>query len=206
MICIVDYGMGNLGSIQNIVRKVGGHALITNNETTLMSAKAIILPGVGSFDNGITKLRESGLVESMTKRVVEDGVPFLGVCLGMHLIFDRSEEGELRGLGWLPGNVQKFNFNDCKDKTLKIPHMGWNQVRSCEKAQLFSGLESIARFYFVHSYHVVCDEGFVAATADYGYRFVCSVEKENIFATQFHPEKSHKYGMKMFRNFVRLVC
>lgn len=205
MIVVVDYGMGNTASIANMLRYVGGEAIISNNERDVVNAKALILPGVGSFDNGINKLRDSGLLWVLKDQVLSNGIPFLGICLGMQLLFEKSEEGLLPGLGWLPGVVRRFAF--AGSSVLRIPHMGWNVVYPKYASPLFLGLSDKARFYFVHSYHVVCDEeDHILATANYGYNFPCAIRNRNIYGVQFHPEKSHKFGMALLANFLQKIC
>jgi len=207
MIVILDYGMGNTGSMLNMILRVGGNAIISADEQVISTADALILPGVGAFDSGMEKLRTSGLLPFIEKRVFEDKIPFLGVCLGMQLLFDLSEEGALPGLGWISGRVKRFDFSGTNEKDLKIPHMGWNLVTPKQDHPLFAGLRAEARFYFIHSYHVVCsDQHHAIAFAEYGYSFACAVQKENIFGVQFHPEKSHKFGMTLFKNFVEQIC
>ena len=205
MVVILDYGMGNTGSILNMVCRAGGKAIITADLEKIEQATAIILPGVGAFDNGMKKLNDSGILEILNKKVLVDKTPFFGVCLGMQLLFKRSEEGVLPCLGWIPGVVNRFKFDQVENKKqLKIPHMGWNVIEPKASDSLYRGLENEGRFYFVHSYHVVCEnEDHVLAVANYGYKFVCSVHKENIFGAQFHPEKSHRFGMAVFRNFLK---
>ena len=207
MIVIIDYGMGNANSILNMIRRVGGDATISSEHSLITEATALILPGVGSFDSAINKLRNSGLEQIIKQRILKDEIPLLGICLGMQLLFDSSEEGNQPGLGLIPGTVKRFNFSKISDKTLKIPHMGWNQVFPKIKTALFTGLDDKSRFYFVHSYHVLCNEPELEiATSLYGYRFACAIQKDNIYAVQFHPEKSHKFGMQVFKNFLSLVC
>ena len=207
MIVILDYGMGNTGSIINMIRRIGGDAVISADERDIFTAAALILPGVGAFDNGMKRLRASGMLPLIEKRVFEDKIPFLGICLGVQLLFDSSEEGTLPGLGWIPGMVKRFDFSGTNVNGLKIPHMGWNLVTPKQDHPLFVGLGADARFYFVHSYHAVCsDEHHAIAFAEYGYSFACAVQKENIFGVQFHPEKSHKFGMTLLKNFVEQVC
>ncbi len=204
MIVILDYGMGNSASILNMVCKAGGHAIITADLHALEEASAIILPGVGAFDNGMSKLDALGLVEVLTKKVVVDKTAFLGVCLGMQLLFNRSEEGNIPGLGWITGEVKRFDFSPINDRSrLKVPHMGWNLVRPKEYASLFKDMEDESRFYFVHSYHVECEQAEnILGTSFYGYDFTCAVQKDNIFGVQFHPEKSHRFGLALFNNFL----
>jgi glutamine amidotransferase len=204
MIVILDYGMGNPGSILNMLRKAGGDAVITCDKDKIDQAQAIILPGVGAFDNGMQKLNKLNLIELLNKKVIEDQVPFLGVCLGMHLLFESSEEGTLSGLCWIDGSVTRFNFSEIVGRSrLKVPHMGWNLVYPEHTEGLFGDLTDEARFYFVHSYHVNCkDKSNISATSNYGYKFTCAVQKNNIFGAQFHPEKSHRFGLAMFKNFL----
>lgn len=205
MIVIVDYGMGNLGSIRNMIRKTGGDSLISSDVDTIRSASKLILPGVGAFDSGMKNLEERGLLPALNKRVLEDKIFILGICLGMQLFGKRSEEGQLPGLGWVAAETVRFKFDD-SNAGLKVPHMGWNTTAVCRAHPLFAGLEAENRFYFVHSYHLVCaDPANVAARTHYGYNFTSAVAVENIMGVQFHPEKSHKSGMRLLKNFVELV-
>lgn len=207
MIAILDYGMGNIASIQNMVCRVGGDAVITSELDDVKGLSGIILPGVGAFDNAMQKLNASGIADTLRDYVLEQKIPFLGVCLGMQLLFETSEEGKLPGLGFIRGEVRRFKGPEFGAGKLKIPHMGWNVVQPRENATLFVGLDQEPRFYFVHSYHVICaDDNDIAATCNYGYDFTCSVNRENIYAAQFHPEKSHRFGMKVFENFMERVC
>jgi len=207
MIKIIDYGMGNTASMLNMIRKVGGQAELCAIPSELNSATAIILPGVGSFDNAITKLENSGFLEALHSKVIKEKIPFLGVCLGMQLLFEKSEEGKLPGLKWVEGDVKHFNFSDIQFKDrLKAPHMGWNVITPKTYEGLFSGLENEARFYFIHSYYVHCSNPLdVLATANYGHEFTCSVRHDNIWGVQFHPEKSHQFGIQVFKNFLKEI-
>jgi len=207
MIKVLDYGMGNTASMLNMIRKAGGQAVLCSRPSELDLATAIILPGVGSFDNGIVKLESSGLLESLHSKVIEQKVPFLGVCLGMQVLFDKSEEGERHGLGWIKGDVTRFDFSGIQsNERLKVPHMGWNVVNPKTYENLFCGLEDEVRFYFVHSYHVNCaNDSDILATANYGYEFTCSVRHGNIWGAQFHPEKSHRFGIQFFKNFLKEI-
>lgn len=207
MIKIIDYGMGNTASMLNMIHKAGGNAELCSDVTTINNASAIILPGVGSFDNGIKKLTETGFKEILEMKVLNEKIPFLGVCLGMQLLFDQSEEGKLDGLGWINGNVTRFDFSNLHEKKgLKIPHMGWNIVKPKSYDNIYSDLENEARFYFVHSYHVNCvNKSNILAISHYGYEFTCSVRLGNIWGVQFHPEKSHRFGIQFFKNFLRLT-
>lgn len=210
MIVILDYGMGNSGSILNMIRRVGGDAVIAADSDSIKKATGIILPGVGSYDNGMTRLKELGILHDLEQKVLIEKVPFLGVCLGMQMLMTCSEEGDIPGLGWIPGRAKRFDFSSLRylpeSKRLKIPHMGWNVVNPNDKQNMFLGLAEELRFYFVHSYAVECDnENNVLARSRYGYDFVCAVNKGNIYGVQFHPEKSHKFGMRLFKNFLELV-
>ncbi|MBL7221317.1 MAG: imidazole glycerol phosphate synthase subunit HisH [Phycisphaerae bacterium] len=206
MIAIVDYNMGNVGSIRNMLRKIGAESVITSDIDEISRASKLILPGVGAFDNGMTHIKQMHLPDVLGEMVLGRGVPVLGICLGMQLITRRSEEGELPGLGWIQADTVRFKF-DRQTENAKIPHMGWNVARPRRCDTLFKGLgdSEDAAFYFVHSYHVACDdESDVLAAATHGYEFTCAIEKGNILATQFHPEKSHRYGMQLLKNFVEM--
>lgn len=206
MVSIIDCGIGNLGSVVNMLKYLGIQSRLIKTSQEILDSKKLIFPGVGSWDNGVKKIQESEIEDALIHQVINEGVPFLGICLGMQLLFNSSEEGKLLGLGWISGDVKKFNFEDCKDnKKLKIPHMGWNIVKSTRFSALNHNLLDEARFYFVHSYFVTCayDEN-VLMTCNYGKEFVCAVNKDNIWGVQFHPEKSHKFGMQLMKNFVEL--
>ena len=207
MIKVLDYGMGNTASMLNMLRKAGGQAELCATPSDLNSATAIILPGVGSFDNAMTKLENTGFSEVLRSKVIKEKIPFLGVCLGMQLLFEKSEEGKLKGLKWMEGDVKRFDFSDIQfDKRLKVPHMGWNIVAPKKYKGLFSSLEDEARFYFIHSYHVNCyNVSDVLATANYGYEFTCAIRHDNIWGIQFHPEKSHRFGIQVFKNFLKEI-
>ncbi len=203
MIVIVDYGMGNLGSILNMLKKIGAPAAkISSDPKDIEQADKLILPGVGAFDTGMQHLRESGLIPVLNEKVLKAKTPTLGVCLGMQLMAKISEEGELPGLGWFDAETIRFRF-DSKKTGLKVPHMGWNTVNVRRAGTLFQDMYEDARFYFVHSYHFVAhDPADVLTNTEYGYEFVSGVQRGHIMAVQFHPEKSHKFGMKLYKNFV----
>ncbi|MFA6980582.1 MAG: imidazole glycerol phosphate synthase subunit HisH [Ignavibacteriaceae bacterium] len=204
MIVIIDYGLGNLGSILNMLKRIGVDSIISNDKKLIENADKIILPGVGSFDSGMSNLKKAGLVNILERKVLVDKVPFLGICLGMQLITRKSEEGELNGLGWIDAETKKFD-STIQDKKMIIPHMGWNKVYPVSDCLLFNDMDNEMRFYFVHSYYVHCEnKEEIAGETDYGSRFTSVIQKENIFATQFHPEKSHKYGLTLLKNFVGL--
>jgi glutamine amidotransferase len=201
MIVIVDYGMGNSGSIRNMMVKVGANCTISSDLNEIARADKLVLPGVGSFDRAVTRLQESGILEILNRRVIQDKVPILGICLGMQLFTCGSEEGRLGGLGWVQAETLKFKGLPAG---LKIPHMGWNQIRQCTNHSAIDEIDSQARFYFVHSYYVKCmkEENVVASTT-YGVEFHSIISQRNVFGVQFHPEKSHKYGMQLMSWFAR---
>lgn len=204
MISIVDYGVANLGSIMNMLRKVGAQAELASTPEQVARAEKIILPGIGAFDHGISALRERGLAEPLKKKALEDKVPLLGICLGMQMLGQGSEEGALVGLGLLDAYCRRFRFT--KNNKEKVPHMGWSQLVSGRwDSALLKGLDDRARFYFVHSYHLVCnDPADALASACYGIEFVSVVRRGNVYGAQFHPEKSHRYGMTLLRNFTEI--
>lgn len=207
MISIIDYGVGNLGSIRNMLKHIGVESQIVKTPLEIQTADKIILPGVGSWDNGISKLKDSGLLDALNKRVIEDKAPVLGICLGMQLLLNSSEEGGFAGLGWIPGQVKKFKFplEQQVENKLRIPHMGWNVVTAKKVTELTQFSNDEIRFYFVHSYHATVDnEKHILMTCNYGYEFACAIHHENIWGVQFHPEKSHKFGMALMKHFAEL--
>lgn len=203
MITVVDYGAGNIGSVLNMIRKVGGHAVASGQSDELLKAEKILLPGVGSFDNAMSRLKNLALIEVLQERA-EAGVPFFGICLGMQLLSNNSEEGTLPGLGLIPGSVRRFKF-DAEQAHLKIPHMGWNRAEPLREHSICKGLENDARFYFVHSYFYECEKPeHVLFKSTYGSDFASGIQRENVMGVQFHPEKSHRYGMQLLKNFIEL--
>jgi glutamine amidotransferase len=197
VIAVVDYGMGNLSSIANMLKRVGCPALVTSDPAEIAAAERLILPGVGAFDTGMGRLRETGLLEVLERRVRKDRVPTLGICLGMQLLARSSEEGGLPGLGWLDATVVRF-----RGEGLKVPHMGWNTVRAVKPGGLLEGLGDPPRFYFVHAYRLRLDrpEDLLGETV-HGGPFPSVVGNGNLLGVQFHPEKSHRFGMGLLRNF-----
>lgn len=202
-IAVIEYGMGNVGSVLNMLRRLGAEAELSGDPDRIALADKIVLPGVGAFDTGMEKLRAAGLVEVLDQKVKDERTPVIGLCLGMHLLTEGSEEGKLPGLGWIEGTTVRFRA--IATSQLKVPHMGWNTVDVSSDAPLVRELLPGSRFYFVHSYHVVCrSSSDVAATTTYGYPFPSIVQRGHVMGTQFHPEKSHRFGMKLLQNFVEL--
>ena len=200
-IAIIDTGIGNLASIGNMLNKCGRQADVINDPRNLLGYRKIILPGVGNFKAGMVKLRERGFYTEIIDLARREDTQILGICLGMHLLCRFSEEGNELGLGLVPADVKKFSFN--QTSVTKIPHMGWNLVKPTKKSKLFEISQLDARFYFVHSYKVVPDDlNIISATADYGGEFCAAFECKNIFGVQFHPEKSHKFGVAFFHRFL----
>lgn len=202
MTVIVDYGLGNLGSILNMLRRIGESVVVSSELEVIDRAKRLILPGVGKFDQGIENLHRRGLIEILNRRVLKEGCPVLGICLGLQLMSRRSEEGTSPGLGWLDAETVRFVL-PTEQRGLRIPHMGWNRVTPTRAHHLLDGFAEAPRFYFVHSYHLSCatDRDIIGQTR-HGVPFPAIVGRENILGTQFHPEKSHKHGMRLLKNFV----
>ena len=197
---IIDYGLGNLGSIYNMLDVIGEDSIISDNPQKLHECDRLILPGVGSFDAGMKNLEEKSLINCLKKEVSE-GKSILGICLGMQLLGRKSEEGSSLGLGFIPFDTVKFSFD--KTLKLKIPHMGWDIVTFTQENKLLSEIDGRQRYYFVHSYHAKCDsERNVLMRCEYGYEFAASVVNEYVYGVQFHPEKSHDFGMRLLKNFV----
>ena len=206
MIVIVECGLGNAGSILNMLRYIGRRDVaISGDPEIVSSASKVILPGVGAFDAGMESIRLAGLRNILDKKALVEKVPVLGICLGMQLLARDSEEGKLPGLSWIRGAVVRFRF-DGQHAALKVPHMGWNSVRPTPSSVLMRGYDDAdPRYYFVHSYHILCDDqADVAGQTTYGYDFCSVVEHDNIMGVQFHPEKSHKFGMKLLENFASI--
>ncbi|NMC26840.1 MAG: imidazole glycerol phosphate synthase subunit HisH [Syntrophomonadaceae bacterium] len=202
MIAIIDYGMGNLASVNNAFLKLGYETITTSAPETILAADKVVLPGVGAFADAIANLRQAGLDQTI-QSLVEREIPLLGICLGLQLLFSVSyENGVHQGLGIIPGQVKKFEL----PPQYKVPQMGWNSITVNPRSQLLAGIPSGSYFYFVHSYYVVPeDESVVAARTEYGIDFVSAIEKGNLFATQFHPEKSSELGLRVLRNFAELL-
>jgi glutamine amidotransferase len=203
MITIVDYGLGNVLAFANVYKRLNIDVAIARKAGDLKGATKIILPGVGAFDGAVRRLDESGMRSTLDTLVSDDGVPVLGVCVGMQMLAESSDEGSLRGLGWISGRVRAFK--SFADFDLPVPHMGWNDIRSVAGSQLFRQLEVGASFYFLHSYVFECErQGDSVALSTYGKEFTCAVHQRNVYGVQFHPEKSHHNGTQLLKNFADL--
>ncbi len=201
-IAIVDYGMGNLHSVQRKFNRIGARTIVTSDPHVVGRAEKLVLPGVGHFQRAMENLRQLRLVEALNDARGR-GIPILGICLGMQLLAHRSEEGDTSGLGWLDARVVRFKVGDTV--RFKVPHMGWNEIVQKRKSTLFKNIPDRAEFYFVHAYHLVAKrEAIVLAETEYDYSFASAVESENIFGVQFHPEKSHDIGESLLQNFMDL--
>jgi imidazole glycerol-phosphate synthase subunit HisH len=201
MITIVDYGMGNVGSIQNMLKRIGVATIVTCDRAELARATKVILPGVGAFDSAMQRINESGIRDLLNRKALIEQVPVLGICLGMQLLTRGSEEGALPGLGWIPSETRRFPAQP----GLKVPHMGWNVARGVTPSGLTREFDDDPRFYFVHSYYVAVDQpDHSILKTVYGVEFDSAVQHGNIYGAQFHPEKSHRYGMRLLRNFADL--
>ena len=200
MITIIDYRTGNLGSIKNMLKKIGEPSIITADPEEILKSSKIILPGVGAFDIGVKKLKDAGIWDVLIEKVNVQKVPILGICLGAQLMTRGSEEGEVKGFGWVDADTVKFDLE--KGSKLKVPSMGWNYVHLDRDSRLFEDMSADPRFYFVHSYHFrFSDVAQVLTTSNFSYDFCSAFEKDNVIGVQFHPEKSHKFGMKLLKNF-----
>jgi glutamine amidotransferase len=203
MIAVVDYGMGNLGSVYNMLKRIGVESAITGSAEHISKADKIILPGVGAFDAAMQRITDSGLRQVLSQKASIEKVPVLGICLGMQLLTRGSEEGIIEGLNWIPAKTIRFSSNE---QNFKIPHMGWNKTHITRNHSLTNTLLEGSKFYFVHSYYVQADdEKYVLARTEYGQPFDSIITNgDNVFGAQFHPEKSHKFGMKFLENFAKL--
>ena len=204
MITIVDYGLGNILAFLNVYKRLDIPVCVARNSSDLHGASKLIIPGVGAYDHAMKQLQQSGMRDTLDDLVVNQAVPVLGVCVGMQILGKASEEGQLPGLGWIDGSVKKFDVSKFRQQT-RLPHMGWNDVVPVSQSRLFAGLESDARFYFLHSYYFQCEHREnVLAEAEYGTTFNCAVFSRNIHGVQFHPEKSHHFGTRLLKNFADL--
>lgn len=203
MIRIVNYGLGNISAFLNMYKRLNIEAATAATADELADAHKIILPGVGAFDHAMELLQRSGMRQSLDELVLERGVPVLGICVGMQILARSSDEGQSRGLGWVPAQVR--SFGSLRKPELLLPHMGWNDVAAVADDALFAALRSDARFYFLHSFYFECDRSEdVAAVSHYGIDFTCAVHADNVYGVQFHPEKSHQFGAQLLKNFAEL--
>jgi imidazole glycerol-phosphate synthase subunit HisH len=204
MIAIIDYGLGNVKAFANVYNKLNIPVLVAKQGEEIKKATKLILPGVGAFDHAMQMLDKSGMRQALDEMVLHRHLPVLGICVGMQLLVQSSEEGKLPGLGWIDGEVKRFNPSAFKD-SMRVPHMGWNNIQPVKTNGLLQGLGPDARFYFLHSYYVHCThEEDVIAVTEYGDSFACAVNHGNIYGVQFHPEKSHQWGIQLLRNFAEL--
>jgi glutamine amidotransferase len=201
MIVIIDYGMGNLRSIKKAFERLDIETIISANKAVIDGADKLILPGVGHFANGMNNLHNLDIIDLLLKKINIDKIPILGICLGLQLFTKFSEEGNVEGLGLIDAKTTRFDMSN-KSATLKVPHMGWNNALTKKENRLLDSLNSEELYYFVHSYHIKCnDENDILSSTIYGYEFTSSIQKDNIFGTQFHPEKSHSAGLRILQNF-----
>lgn len=205
MITIIDYGLGNIKAFANIYERLNINVKIAKTKNDILGAEKLILPGVGAFDFAMSQLNSSGMRDAIEKEVISNKVPVLGVCVGMQMLANSSEEGELDGLGWIEGTVNKFDKKLLNSDLCRLPHMGWNNVNQSNKSNLFSNVPDLGRFYFLHSYYFNCnDNNNIISTSTYGSTFASAVNSNNIFGVQFHPEKSHFLGVQVLNNFAKL--
>lgn len=201
MITIVDYGMGNIGSLENMILRAGGLSKISKDPETIKKADKLILPGVGHFDQAMHRIKELNLKKPLDIAVLERKIPILCICLGAQLVTERSDEGSEAGFGWIKGETVKFHLPD----GFRLPHMGWNKVFLKKPSRLFEGISDDPWFYFVHSFHLIVEDSTdILTTSNYCYDFPSALENGNIYALQFHPEKSHSYGLCIIKNFVEM--
>ena len=204
MITIIDYGVGNINAFVNVYKRVNVEVKVARDKNGLEGAQKLILPGVGAFDHAMTELNNSGMRDALDKLVLDEKIPVIGICVGMQMLGNNSDEGKLDGLKWIDASIKKFDESKIQQVT-RLPHMGWNDVTPNKEHRLFEGLENESIFYFLHSYYFEChNESDVLATSDYGCKFTCAAGHENIYGVQFHPEKSHHYGEILLHNFAKL--
>jgi len=204
MIVIIDYNMGNIGSIVNMLRRINVEVKSSSAPDELAKADKLILPGVGAFDHGMNHLSDLGLLPVLNDLVLTKKIPILGICLGMQLLTKKSEEGSLGGLGWIDAKTVRFQFDPAQN-SLKIPHMGWNNVTPKEKEPFFTDIDQDTRYYFCHSFHVECDnQDDILAETHHGINFTSAIKRDNIMGVQFHPEKSHRFGIQLLRHFTAI--
>jgi len=201
MITIIDYGLGNVLALVNVYSRLNIPVAVAKSANDFVKSTKLILPGVGSFDHAMQQLDQSGIRQSIEQLVLQQGMPILGICVGMQMLAKSSNEGKLSGLGWIDGEVKKFDVSTMPQGT-NLPHMGWNDVKPVVEGGLFKGMEQDAKFYFLHSYYFECHQpSNILALTDYGSEFSCAVRRDNVYGVQFHPEKSHHFGSQLLRNF-----
>lgn len=204
MMTIIDYGVGNINAFVNVYKRVDIPIKIAKTKEDLIGAQKIILPGVGHFDHAMTQLNNSGMRDMLDKKVLMDKIPIIGICVGMQMMANYSEEGKLEGLKWIDASVKKFDESKINQVT-RLPHMGWNDVKPVKEIPLFNGLEKDAIFYFLHTYYFECNNpNDIIAVTEYGGEFASAAHHENKYGIQFHPEKSHSYGETLLHNFAKL--
>lgn len=204
MITIVNYGLGNISAFVNMYKRMNISTHVAKEARDLQGASHVIIPGVGAFDHAMKLLQQSGMREPLEKMVLENGVPVLGVCVGMQILAESSDEGIEKGLGWIRGRVRHFGSQAAASK-LPLPHMGWNDVQCVKDTPLFKNFRKESRAYFLHSYYFECEDPSNAiAIADYGLQFACAVERQKIYGVQFHPEKSHHWGSLLLKSFAEI--
>ena len=200
MIVIIDLNLGNVGAIKNMLKKIGVNSKVSNKKNDILSATKLILPGVGSFDTGMINIKKKGILNCIEKKVREEFIPILGICLGMQMMLQRSDEGKQEGLGWINGEVKKFRLNE-----LKVPHMGWNNINVINESKFTDNLDSNSKFYFVHSYYASLNNpDDIVSKSKYGLDFTWAINHKNFYGVQFHPEKSHKFGIALLNNISKL--
>jgi glutamine amidotransferase len=206
MVGVIDYGVGNISAFRNIYKHLNIPAISVSKESDLSDIKKIILPGVGHFDYAMSKFQDSSMLDRVNKMVLEQNIPVLGICVGMQMMAKCSDEGVLPGLGWIDAKVKKFDSGfTVGESRLPLPHMGWNDVVTEKATPILKGLENDSQFYFLHSYYFMCnDENDIVAKTNYGADFTCAVNHKKVYGVQFHPEKSHKYGIQLLKNFAEL--
>ncbi|HMC56294.1 MAG TPA: imidazole glycerol phosphate synthase subunit HisH [Gemmatimonadaceae bacterium] len=201
MIALINYGSGNIQALANIYGRLNVPFLIASTPDELANADRLLLPGVGAFDQAMNELDRSGMRAALDRKVLQEKTPILGICVGMQLLANSSEEGSARGLGWIDGVVKKFDHASFHQAT-HLPHMGWNTVEPARENRLFDGVDFRAGYYFLHSYYFACaDPADALAVTEYGDRFTCAVQRDNVYGVQFHPEKSHQAGIQLLKNF-----
>lgn len=205
-IVVVNTGVGNVGAIPNMLKRLGAKAQITSKADEVASAECLIVPGVGSFDAGVSKLRETGLWQALDGKAREDRTPILGICLGMQLMAESSEEGREPGFGWVPGRLRRFRPEDGGGQPIRVPHMGWNVIEKIGEHELYRGMQDEARFYFDHSFYLALEnDALYCGEAQHGVRFAAGLQRGKLIGVQFHPEKSHRFGLKLLENFLKLA-